>query len=135
MATRGAIMKGSILTFGIVGALAITLSSTISFAQAIYAGNSNLNAGSSLLTLVRGGHGGGGHGGGGFGGGMGGSFGGGGGFGSSGFGGGHISAYGFGGGHVGHGSRMVGVGRIGDGHGFHPNHRHRRHIRFFGFNG
>jgi hypothetical protein len=30
---------------------------------------------------------------------------------------------------------MVGIGRIGDGHGFHGNHRHRHHIRFFGFNG
>src|SRR5215467_9677366 len=93
MATRGAIMKGSILTFGIVGALAITLSSTTSFAQASYAGNSNLNASSSLLMLVRGGHGGGG-GGGGRGGGMGGSFGGG------SFGGGHVSS-GSGGGHIG----------------------------------
>src|SRR5215467_5660126 len=121
MATRGAIMKGSTLTFGIVGALAITLSFTTSLAQASYAGNSNLNARSSLLMLVRGGHGGGGggggHGGRGFGGGMGGSFGGG-GFGgghvSSGFGGGHIGASGFEGGHVGHGSRMVGMGRIGE---------------------
>jgi len=131
-------MKGGILTFGIVGALAITLSSTTSFAQAIYADNPNLGAKSSLLMLVRGGHGGGGHGGGSFGGGMGGSFG------SSSFGGspvggsvgrGYIGASGFGGGHVGHASRMVGMGRIGDGHGIHGHHRHRHHIRFFGFNG
>ena len=33
MATRGAIMKGSILTFGIVGPLALTLSATTSFAR------------------------------------------------------------------------------------------------------
>ena len=84
---KGSILtfKGSIVAFGIVGALALTLSATTSFAQAIYAGNSNLNAKSSLLMLVRGGHGGGGHGGGGFGGGMGGSFGGG-GFGGGSFG-------------------------------------------------
>jgi hypothetical protein len=126
-------MKGSILTFGIVGALALTLSSTTSFAQAIYADNSNLSARSTLLLLVRGGKGGGGHGGG-----MGGSFGGG-GFGGGnvggGFGGGHIGAFGFGEGHVSHGSRVVGMGRIGDGHGFHGFHRHRHHIRFVGFNG
>src|SRR5262249_11352500 len=158
MATRGAIMKGSILTFGIVGALAITLSSTTSFAQASYAGNSNMNASSSLLMLVKGGHGGrggggagggrrggrgrprgggGGGGGGGRGGGMGGSFGGG-SFGSGSFGGGHVSsgggrigAFGFQGGPVGHGSRMVGMGRIEGGHGFHGHHRNRHHIRFF----
>src|SRR5262249_17803367 len=137
--TRGAIMKGSILTFGIVGALAFALSSTTSFVHAMDVGNSNLTAKSSLLMLVRGGHGGGGSGGGHGGmGGMGGSFGSG-SFGAShiggSFGGGNIGAFGYGGGHVGHGSRVVGMGRIGDGHGFHHGHRHRHHIRFFGFNG
>jgi len=129
-------MKGSILTVGIVGALALALSSTTSFAQASYADYSNLNARSSLLMLVKGGHGGGG-GGGGRGGGMGGSFGGG-SFGSGSFGGGHVSsgggrigAFGFQGGPVGHGSRMVGMGRIEGGHGFHGHHRNRHHIRFF----
>src|SRR5215813_1305782 len=93
MAMRGAIMKGSILTFGIVGALALPLSATTSFAQATYADYSNLNARSSLFMLVKGGGGGGGHGGG-----VGGDGGGGGGHGGGGFGGG-----GFGGGHVGGG--------------------------------
>src|SRR6516165_7886864 len=114
MATRGAIMKGSILTFGIVGALALTLSATTSFAQASYADYSNLNARSSLLMLVKGGGGGGGHGGGGFGGGGFGGGGFGGGHVGGGFGGAHIGAFGFGGGHVrgmgGQGGRM---GRIG----------------------
>jgi hypothetical protein len=119
-------MKGSILTFGIVGAFALALSVTTSFAQASYGDYSNLIARSSLLMLVKGGHGGGGHGGGGFGGG---GFGGGGGFS-----GGHVSGFGFGGGHVmgGHGSRVGNlVGRRGfDGH--HLRH-HRIRARFVGY--
>ena len=112
--------KGSIVTFGIVGALALALSATTSFAQASYADASNLTASNSLLALVRGGGGGGGHGG----------------FGGDGFGGGHvdggfglghIGGFGFGGGHVGGigGSR---IGRIDGGHGFHGGH-----LRRFGF--
>jgi hypothetical protein len=124
------IMKGSIVTFGIGGALAFALTATTSFAQASYADNSNLNAKNSLLMLVRagggGGGGGGGHGGGG--GGHGGGFGGG-GFGRGGF--------GFSGGHVGgmgHGSRMGGMGHIHGGHGFHGGHlRHHHRSRFFGY--
>jgi hypothetical protein len=102
MARSDAIMKDSIVTFGIVGVLSLALSATTSFAQASYADNSNLNARGSLLMLVggRGGGGGGGHGGGGFGGGHGGGFSGG-GFGRGGFGGGHMGGFGFGGGHVG----------------------------------
>src|SRR5262249_45091133 len=59
-ATRGAIMKGSILTFGIVGALALALSSTTSFAQAINGGNFNFSGNNNLVMLVRGSHAGGG---------------------------------------------------------------------------
>src|SRR5262252_8016548 len=64
-------MKGSIVTFGLVGALALALPTTTSLAQASYAGNSDLTAAGSPLTLVRGGGGGGG----GHGGGMGGHLG------------------------------------------------------------
>jgi hypothetical protein len=128
-------MKGSIVTFGIVGVLSLALSATTSFAQAGFADNSNLNARGSLLILVggRGGGGGGGHGGGGFGGGHGGGFGGG-GFsrGGFGFGGGHVGGMGYG---YGYGSRMGGMGRIAGGHGFHGGHfdHHHRRSRFSGY--
>jgi hypothetical protein len=121
-------MKGSIVTFGIGGALAFALTATTSFAQASDADNSKLNAKNSLLMLVRGGGGGGGHGGG-FGGG---------GFGRGGFGGGHSGGFGFGGGHVGgmgYGSRMGSMGHIHGGQGFHGGHlRHHRRSRSSDYN-
>jgi hypothetical protein len=125
-------MKGSIVTFGLVGTLVLALSTTTSLAQASYTGNSHLNAWSSPLTLVRGGGGGGG---GGHGGGMGGG----------GFGGGHVGGMGssFGGGHVGglggvHVGGMGGhVGRVTGSHDFHGGHfhhfRHHARSRFFGY--
>jgi hypothetical protein len=86
MVARGAIMKTSIVTLGIVGALVLAFSATTSFAQASFANNSKF-ARSSLLMPVRmgGGSGGGGHGGG-FGGG---------GFGGPGFGGAYGGGFGF----------------------------------------
>ena len=130
-------MKGSILTFGIVGTFALALSATTSFAQASYADYSNLNARSSLLMLVKGGHGGGGHGGGGHGGGgmggggMGGGGMGGGGMGGGGFSRGQVSAFGSSGGHVMMGGPGSRVGR----HGFdgHQLRRHRIRARAFGY--
>jgi len=124
-------MKGSIVTLGLVCTLTLALPTTTSLAQASYGGNSHWNAGSSPLTLVRGGGGGGG--GGGHGGGTGGG----------GFGGGHVGGMGgsFGGGHVGgmggvHVGGMGGhVGRVTgsrDFHGGHFNHfRHHARSRFF----
>jgi hypothetical protein len=127
IATRGAIMKGGILTFGIVGAFALAFSATTSFAQASYADYSNLNGRSNLLMLVKGGHGGGGHGGGGMGGGSmgGGSMGGG------GISRGPVSAFGSSGGHVMMGGPGSRVGR----HGFDGRHlrRHRIRARVFGY--
>jgi hypothetical protein len=106
-------MKGSIVTFGLVGALALALPTATSLA-ASYTGNSDLEAQSSPLTLVRGG-GGGGHGG----------------MGGGGFGGGHVGAMGgsFGGGHV--GSMGGHVGRMTGSHGFDGGHFHhfRHHVR------
>ena len=112
-------MKGSIVTLGFVGALALALPTTTSLAQASYTGNSDLRAESSPLTLVRGG-GGGGHGGG---------------LGGGGFGGGHVGGLGgsFGGGHV--GSLGGHVGRMAGSHGFDGGHfhhfRHHARSRFF----
>lgn len=100
-------MKGSIVTLGFVGALALALPTTTSLAQASYTGNSDLRAESSPLTLVRGG-GGGGHGGG---------------LGGGGFGGGHVGSLG---GHVGH---MAGSHGFDSGH-FH-HFRHHARSRFF----
>jgi len=114
-------MKGSIVTFGLVGALALALPTTTSLAQASYAGNSDLTAAGSPLTLVRGGGGGGG----GHGGGMGGGS----------FGGGHVGGMGgsFGGGHV--GSTGGHLGRMAGSHGFDGGHfhhfRHHARSRFF----
>jgi hypothetical protein len=124
MATSGVIMKGSIVTFGIISALALALSATTLFAQASYADSSNFNAGSSLLMRTGGrGGGGGGHGGG-FGGGH-----------VGGFGGGHGGGFGFSGGHVGgmggYGSRMGGMGHIGGGHGFHGRHHRSRSFGYY----
>ena len=101
-------MKGSIVTLGLVGALALALPTATSLAQASYTGNSDLRAESSPLTLVRGG-GGGGHGGG---------------MGGGGFGGGHVGGMGgtFGGGHV--GSMGGHVGRMTGSHGFDGGHFH-----------
>jgi hypothetical protein len=139
------IMKGSIVTFSLVCALALALPTTTSLAQASYTGNSDLKAESSPLTLVRGGGGGGG----GHGGGMGGGGFGGGHFGGMGgsFGGGHVGGMGgsFGGGHVGgmggHAGRMAGSHgfRGGDGfrggHRFHHGHHFRHHARSRFFSG
>ena len=131
-----AVMKSNIVSFGLVGTLALALSTTTSLAQASYTDNSYLSAAGSPLMLVRGGGGGGG--GGGHGGGMGGGgFGGGhgGGMGGGGFGGGHIGGMGgsgFGGGHIGgmggHGGRMAGSRGVHGGH-FH-NFRHHARSRF-----
>jgi|SRR5215467_15528065 len=102
-------MKGSIVTFGLVGALALALTTTTSLAQASYTDNSDLKGESSPLTRVRGGAGGGGGHGGGVGGG--------------GFGGGHVGGMG---GHVG---RMAGSHGFDGGH-FH-HFRHHARSRFF----
>jgi hypothetical protein len=129
IARGGVIMNGNIVTFRIVGALALAFSATTLFEQASYADNSNY-ARSSLLIPVRGG-GGGGHGGG-FGGGHGGGFGGG-GFGRGGFGGGHSGGFGSRGGYIGgmgYGRRMGGMGHVRGDRGFHGGH-HRS--RFFGY--
>jgi hypothetical protein len=127
-------MKGSIVTFGIVSALALALSATTSFAQApSYADSSSFKVGSSLLMRTGGrGGGGGGHGGG-FGGGHAGGFGGGfggGGFGRGGFGGGHSGYVGG----MGYGNRMGGMGHIRGDRGFRDGHLHRHNrSRFFGY--